>query len=520
MSEIDKKDFLKIIELFVSDIYYLLEIALPGDVARKEESLRKDYPGEKEISISLKIISIKDLLFNFIQKKVSPKIYILYANIINSISYFRHNIKCDLDKKNSISFFVNAYCVASSLEYIFFQSEECLKRYKKFPYLDSYFKENQSCIKHVIENFLNKIWKENFVIKKFDEVMEIILEKASNEDFMNDYEKYKSKKTTINKKKKEKCNKKNDSNEKSQNKIEENTLNENVSLSEININNKVKNDEESKLKKKIDNQESFEEEDFEKLIHNYNIPDNFMFILSSMNEKMKKMDKKITKMDKQIKHMEENQKLLWSYFSLVSNSRDLFKSIPFYLYKYMGFSGELDNYKKLSRIICELKENKNKFPIRDEILLKFLNFENFLLRMFNLLLHREFKFNNNKEYDELDFIPKNNFEDCFDNMITFIDNIVEKQDIQRAIKETIDKIKIDINIESCLKYEEGTIFKIVNSKFIPVITKNDIESVRQFLKSIKIENEEFSKLCETKIWNNFEYISKPVFYYKDLKLDE
>ena len=105
-------------------------------------------------------------------------------------------------------------------------------------------------------------------------------------------------------------------------------------------------------------------------------------------------------------------------------------------------------------------------------------------------------------------------------MITFIDNIVDKQDIQRAIKETIDKIKIDINIESCLKYEEGTIFKIVNSKFIPVITKNDIESVRQFLKSIKIENEEFSKLCETKIWNNFEYISKPVFYYKDLKLDE
>ena len=186
----------------------------------------------------------------------------------------------------------------------------------------------------------------------------------------------------------------------------------------------------------------------------------------------------------------------------------------------MGFSGELDNYKKLSRIICELKENKNKFPIRDEILLKFLNFENFLFRMFNLLLHREFKFNNNKEYDELDFIPKNNFEDCFDNMITFIDNIVDKQDIQRAIKETIDKIKIDINIESCLKYEEGTIFKIVNSKFIPVITKNDIESVRQFLKSIKIENEEFSKLCETKIWNNFEYISKPVFYYKDLKLDE
>ena len=322
MSEIDKKDILKIIELFVSDIYYLLEIALPGDVARKEEILRKEYPEEKEISMSLKIISIKDLLFNFIQTKVSPKIYNLYANIINSISYFRHNIKCDLDKKNSISFFVNAYCVASSLEYIFFQSEECLKRYKKFPYLDSYFKENQSCIKHVIENFLNKIWKENFVIKKFDEVMEIILEKASNEDFMNDYEKYKSKKTTINKKKKEKCNKKNDSNEKSQNKIEENTLNENVSLSEININNKVKNDEESKLKKKIDNQESFEEEDFEKLIHNYNILDNFMFILSSMNEKIKKMDKKITK-------MEENQKLLWSYFSLVSNSRDLFKSTKF-----------------------------------------------------------------------------------------------------------------------------------------------------------------------------------------------
>ena len=54
MSEIDKKDILKIIELFVSDIYYLLEIALPGDVARKEEILRKEYPEEKEISMSLK----------------------------------------------------------------------------------------------------------------------------------------------------------------------------------------------------------------------------------------------------------------------------------------------------------------------------------------------------------------------------------------------------------------------------------------------------------------------------------
>ena len=75
--------------------------------------------------------------------------------------------------------------------------------------------------------------------------------------------------------------------------------------------------------------------------------------------------------------------------------------------------------------------------------------------MLNFLLHRVFKFNNNRNDKELSFIPKNNFNDCFDNMLNFVDLIISNEDIQKAIKQTFDIINKDSSIDPYLKYEEG-----------------------------------------------------------------
>ena len=91
--------------------------------------------------------------------------------------------------------------------------------------------------------------------------------------------------------------------------------------------------------------------------------------------------------------------------------------------------------------------------------------------MFYFLLDRVFKFNNNRNYKELSFIPKNNFDDWINNILTFVDLIISIEDVQKAIKQTIDIINKDTSIDPYLKYEDDKIFKVVNLKYYPFITK-------------------------------------------------
>jgi len=120
MESANKETILLYIDLFISDVYDLMKAVFPDIVENKEKSIIKEYPKERgsiKMTTRLKIIAIKELLFKFIQEKVSDKIYDTYADLINSISYFRNKIKSDLDKKNHISFFVQIYFIMSSIDY-------------------------------------------------------------------------------------------------------------------------------------------------------------------------------------------------------------------------------------------------------------------------------------------------------------------------------------------------------------------------------------------------------------------
>jgi hypothetical protein len=166
-----------------------------------------------------------------------------------------------------------------------------------------------------------------------------------------------------------------------------------------------------------------------------------------------------------------------------------------------------------------LKEKNNNLSINKETLLKFLKFDNFLLRMFNLLLYRKFSFNNLRDSDKIKFIPKNSFDDCFSNLINFVKSIVPKDEIQIAINETINDINNDKYIDDLLKYKDGDIFTKINSKYIASITENEIISVQKFFKNITIDDKDFSHLCENKKWNEYENIEKPVYYFGNIRLD-
>jgi hypothetical protein len=227
----------------------------------------------------------------------------------------------------------------------------------------------------------------------------------------------------------------------------------------------------------------------------------------------------IESLKQELKGVKEDQRLLWCHFCLAANSRDIFKSIIYYLYTYLNLGGDLDNYRKLISIIKFLKEKNNNLSINNETLLKFLKLDNFLLRMFNLLLHRKFSFNNLRDLDKIKFIPKNTFDDCFSNLINFIKSIVPKDEIQIAIDETIKDFINDKNIDDFLMYEDGVIFTKINSKYIASITEKEIKSVQKFFKNITIDGKDFSHLCENKNWNEYENIEKPVYYFGNIRLD-
>ena len=225
----------------------------------------------------------------------------------------------------------------------------------------------------------------------------------------------------------------------------------------------------------------------------------------------------INKLEGELGRVKDDQSLLWSYFSLIANGRDLFKSIPFYLYKYLKLSGSNDNYTKLTEIIKVLEGNLNEYP--NELLLKYLRLENFLVRTFNFLLHRKLQIKAQAS-QTINFIPKYTFDDCFDNLIIFIESIIYKEDVQMAIHETIKDMNKDTSIHDSLKYKDGNIFKKNNSGYAPIMSKNEIYQVRDFLKAIKIDGKEFPKLCESKVWNNFEDVQKPIFYNSSKRFDD
>ena len=440
----------------------------------------------------------------------------------------------------------------------------------------------------VINDFLNEKWK--IKKKSMNKIIYSILCSAKNKDFKPNYDQYMEKKNDKNQIK-NLINDNND-NEIKSNKIEakNNKKMEDSAASKETLNNRNKEKEESKINSGL-NIEKLEDknkpetiESIEKNITNKQSVKNIenrdnninMSSISTENDikietnddeivlnlitstqadpklkqvlmmlynqyknvknKRNEQGKKIENLELEVNNLKDENKeiinnhiALWNSFQFISNDRDIWKSIVFYFYQYLGLKDNGSNtYTKLSSILKALKDKELKektiiINVDVNKLSQFFYLEFFLNKLLNKILYRNIKYSSPESNRKAKLIPTYSFEKAFKNLKLFINSTIKDNEIQVLIKDTIDDYIKDSVIENILKYDETNLFLKKNNEYHALLTESDINNLEQFFKDIKVGNKTFCELCETKKWTKGIgdiILEKPVFHYKGNRLDE
>ena len=453
---------------------------------------------------------------------------------------------------------------------------------KRDPLLD------EEAIIGVINDFLNKKWK--IKKKSMNKIIYSILCSAKNKDFKPNYDQYMEKKNDKNQIK-NLINDNND-NEIKSNKIEakKNKSMEDSAARKETLNNRNKEKEESKInsglniekledknkpetiesiEKNITNKQSVKnienrdnninmssistendikiETNDDEIVLNlitstqvdpklkqvlmmlYNLYKNVKNKRNEQGKKIEKLELEVNNLKDEKKEIINNQIALWNSFQFISNGRDIWKSIVFYFYQYLGLKNNGSNtYMKLSSILKALKDKelKEKTIINNvdvNKLSQFFYLEFFLNKLLNKIVHRNIKYSSTESNRKAKLIPTYSFEEAFKNIKLFINTTIKDNEIQVLIKDTIDDYIKDSEIENILKYDETNLFLKNNNEYHALLTESDINNLEQFFKDIKVGNKTFCELCETKKWTKGIgdiILEKPVFHYKGNRLDE
>ena len=261
----------------------------------------------------------------------------------------------------------------------------------------------------------------------------------------------------------------------------------------------------------------------------YNLYKNVKNKRNEQGKKIEKLELEVNNLKDEKKEIINNQIALWNSFQFISNGRDIWKSIVFYFYQYLGLKNNGSNtYMKLSSILKALKDKelKEKTIINNvdvNKLSQFFYLEFFLNKLLNKIVHRNIKYSSTESNRKAKLIPTYSFEEAFKNIKLFINTTIKDNEIQVLIKDTIDDYIKDSEIENILKYDETNLFLKNNNEYHALLTESDINNLEQFFKDIKVGNKTFCELCETKKWTKGIgdiILEKPVFHYKGNRLDE
>ena len=223
-----------------------------------------------------------------------------------------------------------------------------------------------------------------------------------------------------------------------------------------------------------------------------------------------------------INRLEENQLLLYNQISLYQSSRDIFKSIYYYYFKYLDFAEAhltmFDKLKKIISFLSETDENKSNSNTEKDLtkekkmtLIKYFKFHFFISRLCNKILHRNFNESQKKIIEEkkiedlLPLIPNLDFIQCFDSLKFFIENGTKNQQMKEALKFVYENhYKNDSELEE-IKDEKGDAFVLdENGDFNFVISKKDVEDALEYFKSLILFNKPFIDMCNKKLWGKEE----------------
>ena len=239
-------------------------------------------------------------------------------------------------------------------------------------------------------------------------------------------------------------------------------------------------------------------------------------IIDKLTQEVRSNHKELTE---RINRLEKNQLLLYNQISLYQSSRDIFKSIYYYYFKYLDFAeAHLTNFDKLKKIIHFLQgTDDNKSNIKTEnvltkekkiTLIKYFKFHFFISRLCNKILHRNFNESQKKIIEEkkiedlLPLIPNLDFIQCFDSLKFFIENGTKNQQMKEALKFVYENhYKNDSKLEE-IKDEKGDAFVVdENGDFNFVISGKDIEDAKKYFQSLIVLKEPFIDMCNKKLWD-------------------
>ena len=223
--------------------------------------------------------------------------------------------------------------------------------------------------------------------------------------------------------------------------------------------------------------------------------------------------------EERINRLEKNQLLLYNQISLYQSSRDIFKSIYYYYFKYLDFAeAHLTMFDKLKKIISflsktdEKKSNSNTENVLTKekkiTLLKYFKFHFFISRLCNKIIHQNFSESQKKIIEEkkiedlLPLIPNLDFIQCFDSLKFFIENGTKNQQMKEALKFVYENhYKNDSKLEE-IKDEKGDAFVVdENGDFNFVISGKDIEDAKKYFQSLIVLKEPFIDMCNKKLWD-------------------
>jgi hypothetical protein len=242
-------------------------------------------------------------------------------------------------------------------------------------------------------------------------------------------------------------------------------------------------------------------------------------IIDELTQEVRSNHKELTE---RINRLEENQLLLYNQISLYQSSRDIFKSIYYYYFKYLDFAeAHLTKFDKLKKIISFLQETyENKSNLNTEkdltkekkiTLIKYFKFHFFISRLCNKIIHRNFNENQKKIIEEkkleglLPLTQNLDFIQCFDSLKFFIENGTKNQQMKEALKFVYENhYKNDSELEE-IKDEKGEAFVVdENGDFNFVICKKDVEDALEYFKSLVVLKKPFIDMCNNKLWGKEE----------------
>lgn len=469
----DQRETMDLFDILIKDMYIIVVIALPEKLPKAKQEVFKRLTSEQANIISKQelenrpyfMLSVLDCILDQMEenKEITNselfefiKLFLYSAIRLNQQKYEFDEIS----KKNKHSLIIYSYCCLECLSYLIQKSNELNPLRKSFDdtnygNLHDYLESNSMAngIKYIFNSFQTQFFQNNKEKSRTKDARDTLyfkfLKSVNETNFKEKYESYVIKAKADKKKKRDKKKEKNQY--KNSISLDEKTNTESLNptsiiqedddVKENQINDSLKKGDEKQqdlspvatilieAKPQISNEAiesiNISKKDFEDLVQQIKKISKKNI---DLEEKYSKLSKEIDAIKKNNKILMNNQRKLWNYIDLLSNGRDMIKSIIFHLYQYFGLKGKEKPFHQLCEILQSLQSdelNEKLKNINNEKFNQFLLLSFFLKNFLNKFLHREFKLENisidEDDKSVLKIIPDQTFDSFFTSLETFVE---------------------------------------------------------------------------------------------------